>query len=164
MSEATVESGAICEALRAFAEGALGLATALEGAQLRALEEATFYITRQEGEPEAQYLDDGRYCSYGNGRPLSARAVDRRMKAGQRAKGRGYDYEHWSRRVRELRVSVMGTNVPLFASMLQVSPSCVHHWEAGTGFPHQSNLLKLENLGAGVAGWAREHWRTKAGG
>lgn len=152
MSETTVESGAICEALRAFAEGALGLATALEGAQPAVAEE------------EPQYFDDGSCCSYGTGRPLSARAAHRRRQAAKRAKGRGYDYENWSGRVRELRVSVMGTNVHLFASMLQVSPSCVHHWEAGTGFPHQSNLLKLENLGAGVAGWAREHWRTKMGG
>ena len=152
MSETTVESGAICEALRAFAEGALGLAAALEGAQPSAAEEGP------------QHFDDGSCCSYGNGRPLSERAARRRRRAAARAKSRGYDYENWSRRVRELRVSVMGTNVPLFASMLQVSSSCVHHWEAGTGFPHQSNLPKLENLGAGVAGWAREHWRTKMGG
>lgn len=152
----------IIDALRVFAEGALGLAAALEGTMPPLADRGDLEAAL--AAPEPQYLDDGRYCSYGNGRPLSARAVDRRMKAGQRAKGRGYDYENWSRRVRELRVSVMGTNVPLFASMLQVSSSCVHHWEAGTGFPHQSNLHKLETLGAGVAGWAREHWRTKMGG
>ena len=153
MKEATIESVTVCAALRVFAGAALGLAEALEGAQ----PVAAVQLELAEPAPAA-------VVSYGNGAPLGERSAGQRKRAGARAEARGYEFERWCRLVRQLRVEVLATSAQRFAAMLGVSTSCVYHWEAGTGFPHFSNLHKLETLGEGVAGWSHEHWRGTVGG
>ena len=156
MSSATIESGAICAALRAFAEGALGLAAALEGAQ-------PVVVVASDTEEPSPDVAPVAESSYRTGHPLTERGEQVRADAADSARGSGYDFEHWCGMVRELRVGQLGTSVRLFAAMLEVSVSCVHSWEAGMAFAKGRNLAKLENLAAGAAGWERKHWRTEKG-
>ena len=168
MSSATIESGAICAALRAFAEGALGLAAALEGAQPVVdegpdLSEVWAIYPAPDTEEPSPDVAPVAESSYRTGHPLTERGEQVRADAADSARGSGYDFEHWCGMVRELRVGQLGTSVRLFAAMLEVSVSCVHSWEAGMAFAKGRNLAKLENLAAGAAGWERKHWRTEKG-
>jgi|TARA_R110000851_G_scaffold278872_1_gene432063 ribosome-binding protein aMBF1 (putative translation factor) len=145
MGKALIESVTVGTALRLFADAALGLAEALEGAQ------------------PVEAAQPAPAVSYGNGAALCPSAASKRRRAEDRAAARGYEFERWCRLVRTLRVEVLGTSVLNLAARLGVSTSCVYHWERGTGFPHFSNLLKLEVLGEFVAGWSHEHWRGTVG-
>ena len=146
MGDRTVNSAAIGAALRAFADAALGLAEALEGGAA-------------EVEPVAEVLPIVPRA-YGGGTTLGESGQKLRRAAQAHARDRGYDFEHWCRSVRRLRVEVLGCTATQFGAMVGVCKGTVHNWEAGLGFPHPKNLSALEALGEGVAGWTRHNWRT----
>ena len=146
----------IIDALRVFAEGALGLAAALEGTMPPLADRGDLEAAL--AAPEPQYLDDGSCCSYGNGRPLGVRAMDRRRKAGRRAKDRGYDYEHWCKRVREVRVKI-GVGARGLGDLLGVTPSGVQNWETGVCFAKGETRAHLERVSAHLCGATHASWR-----
>ena len=97
--------------------------------------------------------------SYATGSVLSPARASARKRAAQRAANAGYDYEHWSRRVREVRLKI-GVGTRGLGDLLGVTSSGVQNWETGVCFAKGATRERLEKLAHALCGVRPSHWRA----
>tara|TARA_R110000824_G_scaffold21827_1_gene80951 strand:+ start:171 stop:722 length:552 start_codon:yes stop_codon:yes gene_type:complete len=96
--------------------------------------------------------------SYATGSVLSPARAQARKRASQRAANAGYDYEHWCKRVREVRVKI-GVGARGLGDLLGVTPSGVQNWETGVCFAKGETRAHLERVSAHLCGATHASWR-----
>tara|TARA_R110000824_G_scaffold260899_2_gene449512 strand:+ start:371 stop:922 length:552 start_codon:yes stop_codon:yes gene_type:complete len=96
--------------------------------------------------------------SYATGGVLSPSRADARVRAAQRAANAGYDYEAWSRCVREVREK-MGVSARGLGDILGVTSSGVKNWETGVCFARSDTRGQLERISAHLCGTTHASWR-----
>ena len=96
--------------------------------------------------------------SYATGSVLSSARAKARKRAAQRAANAGYDYEHWSKRVREVRLK-MGVGTRGLGDLLGVTTSGVQNWETGVCFAKGETRAHLERISAHLCGATHSSWR-----
>ena len=157
----TTNHASVSGALRILSDGLLELAAALESDRLRragiARVQGPTSAEAPEPTPEPKHAP---ILSYSSGAELGRDGIHKREAAQRRGQSHGYDYAHWARMVRRLRVDILSTSCERFAKMVGVSVSSIHNWETGTCFPTQPRILRLEAVACGIIGWTREDWRT----
>jgi DNA-binding transcriptional regulator YiaG len=96
--------------------------------------------------------------SYATGSVLSSARAQARKRAAQRAANAGYDYEHWCKRVREVRLKI-GVGARGLGDLLGVTPSGVQNWETGVCFAKGETRAHLERVSAHLCGATHASWR-----
>ena len=71
----------------------------------------------------------------------------------------GYDYEHWCKRVRDVRIHKFNLRARGLGDLVGVTGEAVSSWEAGVCFAKSATRERLERIANALAGTTAESWR-----
>jgi hypothetical protein len=97
--------------------------------------------------------------SYITGEPISKLRAEKRAMARGGAERAGYDYEHWCRMVRRIRVHKFNLRAGGLGDLVGVSAEAVASWEAGVCFAKSSTRERLERISHALAGTTADSWK-----
>lgn len=97
--------------------------------------------------------------SYLSGKPISKLRAEKRAMAKRSAERAGYDYEHWCKRVRDVRIHKFNLRARGLGDLVGVTGEAVSSWEAGVCFAKSATRERLERIANALAGTTAESWR-----
>ena len=101
--------------------------------------------------------------SYVSDKPLGSEARrHKRVRAWANASKSGYDFEHWCRMFRRVRLTEFKVSITGMAIIMDMTEGAIQNWETGVCFALPATRSRIERLCKELHGISESSWRQPA--